>query len=78
MKRKLTTGLMLMISFSVFAQDVAQDLNTFFEGIGVASNVTQAQAIQTARIDNKINQEIFCIKLFYFFSTSNFFFYSKL
>ncbi len=47
MKRKLTTGLMLMISFSVFAQDVAQDLNTFFEGIGVASNVTQAQAYQS-------------------------------
>jgi len=47
MKRKLTIGLMLMISFSAFAQDVAQDLNTFFEGIDVASNVTQAQAYQS-------------------------------
>ena len=47
MRKVLFTTMLLVVSLPNWAHDVAEDLNTFFDGIGVASNVTQAQAYQS-------------------------------
>ena len=47
MRKVLFTTMLLVVSLPNWAHDVAEDLNTFFDGIGVASNVTQEQAYQS-------------------------------